>query len=285
VRSIALWLYFDAESAFLQDANSLIMRTPDLIQVITFLKKTFPSLSRITSYGRAKTAAKKSVQEFKEIHDAGLSRIHIGLETGSDNVLNYVQKGVTAKEQIRGGRNIREAGISLSEYVIPGLGGRKMSGEHVEQTARVLNEVEPEYIRLRSIEVREGMPLFQKLQAGDFELQTEDEVVEEIGALIKRLDTRSELKSDHIINLLPEVEGNLPQDREKMLAVINRYLDLPSEERLNFQLGRRACIYERLDDLQDDQKREHVDRAIRRIEERNPGGVSETVAALKSAFI
>lgn len=284
-RSVALWLYFDAQSAFLQDANSLIMPTSDLVQVISFLKETFPSLTRITSYSRAKTAAKKSLQEMKEIHDAGLSRIHIGLETGSNNLLSYVKKGVTAEEQIRGGRNIREAGISLCEYVIPGLGGRKMSGEHIEQTARVLNEVEPDYIRLRSIEVREGMLLFQKLQAGDFELQTEDEVVKEIGALIERLDARSELKSDHVINLLPEVEGKLPEDKEKILAIINRYLDLPSEERMNFQLGRRAGIYERLDELQIAQKHEHIEQAIRRIEERNPGGVSETVAALKTSFI
>jgi len=285
VRSIALWLYFDAESAFLQDANSLIMRTPDLVQVIRFLKETHPSLTRITSYGRSKTAAKKSVEEMREIHDAGLSRIHMGLETGFDDLLCYVQKGVTAEEQVRGGRNVREAGISLSEYVIPGLGGRRMSKEHVEQTARVLNQIEPDYIRLRSIEVREGMPLLQKLQEGDFELQTEDEVVEEIGALIEKLDCRSELKSDHVINLLPEVEGNLPEDKEKMLAVINRYLALPPGERLNFQLGRRSGYYERLDELHDAQKHEKVEQSIRRIEERNPGSVPETIAALKANFI
>ena len=288
-RSVALWLYFDSESAFLQDANSLIMRTPDLLQVITFLKETFPSLTRITSYGRSKTAAKKSAEELKEIHDAGLSRLHIGLETGSDHLLSYIQKGVTAKEQIRGGRNIREAGISLCEYVIPGLGGRRMSGEHVEQTARVLNEIEPDYIRLRSLHLREGMPLLKKLQQGEFELQTEDEVVEEIGVFIERLNSRSELKSDHILNLLSEVEGNLPQDKEKILAVINRYLTLPPQEKLNFQLGRRAGIYERLDELHDLQKHEHVEQAIRRIEVRNevrnPGGVSETIAALKVGFI
>lgn len=250
VRSVALWLYFDAESAFLQDANSLIMRTPDLVQVIRFLKETLPSLTRVTSYARSKTAAKKSVEELKELHDAGLSRLHIGLETGYDNLLKYVQKGVTAEEHARGGRKVKESGISLCEYVMPGLGGRKMSKEHVEQTARVLNEIEPDYIRLRTLEVREGMPLLHKLQEGDFELQTEDEVVEEIEALIERLDCRSELKSDHILNLLPEVEGKLPQDKEKMLAAINRYLALPPSERINFQLGRRAGYYERLDELE-----------------------------------
>lgn len=285
VRSVALWLYFGAETAFLQDANSLIMRTPDLVQVISFLKETLTSLTRVTSYGRSKTAAKKSVEELKEIHDVGLSRLHIGLETGCDDLLKYMQKGVTAEEQIRGGRNVRESGISLCEYVMPGLGGRKMSKGHVEQTARVLNAIEPDFIRLRSTRVREGMPLLQKVREGDFELQTEDEVVEEIGALIERLDCRSELKSDHIINLLPEVDGKLPQDKEKMLAVINQYLTLSPSERLNFQFGRRAGYYERLDELQDAQKHERVEQTIKRIQTKSLDGVAKAIEALKSGMM
>ncbi len=285
VRNVALWLYFDAEFAFLQDANSLIMRTPELVQVIRFLKKTLPTLTRVTSYGRSKTAAKKSVEDLKELHEAGLSRLHIGLETGCDDLLRYMQKGVTAEEQVSGGRKIKESGISLCEYVMPGLGGRRMSKEHVEQTARVLNETEPDYIRLRTLEVRQGMPLLHKLQEGDFELQTEDEVVAEIGALIERLDCRSELKSDHILNLLPEVEGKLPEGKGKMLTTISQYLALPLSERTNFQLGRRIGYYERLDELQDAHKHEKVEQAIKRIESASPGGVAETIRTLKARFI
>jgi hypothetical protein len=285
VRNVALWLYFDAESAFLQDANSLIMRTPDLVRVIRALKTAFPNLSRITSYARSKNTAKKSLEELKELYETGLSRLHVGLETGYDDLLRYMQKGVTAEEHIEGGRRVKESGISLCEYVMPGLGGKKMSKEHVEQTARVLNEIGPDYIRLRTLEVGEGMPLLQKLQEGDFKLQTEDEVVEEIGALIERLDCCSELKSDHILNLLPEVEGKLPQDKEKMLAIINRYLALPFSERLNFQLGRRAGYYERLDELQDARKHEKVEQIIKRIESENSGGIEEAIYALKARFV
>jgi len=283
--NVALWLYTGGESAFLQDANSLIMRTNELAEVIRFLRETFPNINRITSYARSKTAAKKSVEELKELYEAGLSRLHIGLETGYDELLRYMQKGVTAEEHVKGGRRVKESGISLCEYVMPGLGGKKMSKEHVEQTARVLNEIEPDYIRLRTLEVREGMPLLQKLQEGDFELQTEDEVVEEIGTLIERLDCRSELKSDHILNLLPEVEGKMPQDKEKMLATINRYLALPLSERINFQLGRRAGYYERLDELQNAYKHEKVEQAIKRIESEDSSGVKEAIYALKARFI
>jgi len=285
VRNVALWLYFDAESAFLQDANSLIMRTPELVQVIRSLKENLPTLTRITSYARSKTAAKKSLEELKELHDAGLSRLHVGLETGCDDLLRYMQKGVTAEEHVKGGRRVKESGISLCEYVMPGLGGKKMSKEHVEETARVLNEIEPDYIRLRTLEVEEGMPLFQKLQEGDFKLQTEDEVVEEIGALVERLDCPSELKSDHILNLLPEVEGKLPQDKEKILAIINRYLTLSFSERINFQLGRRAGYYEGLDELQDAYKHEKVEQAIKRIESESSNGIEEAIYALKARFV
>src|SRR4030043_1722851 len=196
IRNVALWLWAGGKSAFLQDANTLIMRTPDLVRVIYSLKQSFPDLNRITSYTRSKTAAKKSLEEMKELKDAGLSRLHIGMESGSDLVLNYVEKGVTAEEHIEGGKKVKEAGISLCEYVMPGLGGRKMSSDHVTGTATALNEIDPDYIRLRTLHIRQGIPLWSKVEAGDFELQTDDEVVEEIGRFIEKLEVTSQLKSD-----------------------------------------------------------------------------------------
>lgn len=285
VRSVALWLYFDAQSAFLQDANTIIMKTPDLVEVIGYLRETFPGLTRITSYGRSKTVAKKSLPELEKIHSAGLSRMHIGLETGYNDLLNYIQKGTTAEEHIEAGKKARQAGINLCEYIIPGIGGKHMSKAHVEETARVINEIQPDFIRLRSLHIREGMPLLQKLLKGDFEPLTEDEVVKEIGAFVERLETRSQIKSDHILNLLSEVEGKLPEDKGKILNVIHRYLSLPERERLNFQLGRRAGYYENLEDLQDARRHEHIEEALQRIEARNPDEVRETITNLKEGFI
>ena len=284
VRNVALWLWAGAESAFLQDSNSLIMRTPDLIQVIAHLKAVFPGLSRITSYARSHTSARKSVEELKELKDAGLARIHTGLETGYDPLLDYMQKGVTSEQHIGGGRKVVQAGISLCEYVMPGLGGRKMSQQHATETARVLNEINPDYIRLRSLHVSPGMPLWLKLQDGDFELQTEDEVVEEIGTLINNLQVTSHLKSDHIVNLLAEVEGKMPEDKQRCLDVISQYLSLADEERLNFRLGRRMGYYESLADLADGYKRHKVDEIMRRIRMEG-GSVDKITFKLKDSFI
>jgi len=283
--NVALWLWAGGESAFLQDANTLIMSTPDLVRVISFLKQTFPELNRITSYARSKTAAKKSLEELKELKDAGLSRLHIGMESGSNLVLSHMEKGVTAEEHIAGGKKVKEAGISLCEYVMPGLGGRKMSSDHAAGTAAVLNEIDPDYIRLRTLHVREDMPLWSKLEAGDFELQTEDEMVEEIGKLIEKLEVNSQLKSDHILNLLPEIEGKFPEVKSACLATINRYLTLPSQERLNFKLGRRAGYYEKLDDLHNDYMHQKVDEVIQRIASEVPDNVDEMILKLKGSFI
>lgn len=284
VHNVALWLGTRGKSAFLQDSNTLIMRTPELTQVINFLRKTFPSLNRVTTYGRSHTAARKPLAELKELKDAGLDRIHIGLETGYDPLLAYMEKGCTAKNHIEGGKKVKEAGISLCEYVMPGLGGKKMSQEHARETARVLNEIDPDYIRLRSLHVSPTMPLWARLQDGDFELQTDDEVAREIGVFIENLQVTSRLKSDHILNLLMEVKGKMPEDKEKCLNIINKYLSLPDEERLNFKVGKRTGLYNRLADLSDSYKHDKIEQAIKHLKAQG-SNVEEEILRLKNSFI
>ncbi len=284
VYNVARWLGMGGKSAFLQDSNTLIMRTHELTQVITFLRKTFPSLNRVTTYGRSHTAARKSLAELKELKDAGLERIHIGLETGYDPLLAYMEKGCTAKNHIEGGKKVKEAGISLCEYVMPGLGGKKMSQEHAQETARVLNEIDPDYIRLRSLHVTPTMPLWTRLQDGDFELQTEDEVARELGVFIENLQVTSHLKSDHTLNLLMEVEGKMPEDKEKCLNIINQYLSLPDEERLNFKFGSRTGLYNRLADLSDSYKHDKIEQAIKNLRAQG-SNAEETIFKLKDSFI
>ena len=149
-RNVALWLYVGGRHAFLQDANTLIMKTPGLVEAIRYLKSVFPTLDRVTSYSRSKTARQKKREELVQLREAGLSRLHIGLESGCDAVLEYMDKGVTAADHIAGGKNVVASGISLSEYVMPGAGGRKLWREHAIETAKVLNEINPDFIRLRT---------------------------------------------------------------------------------------------------------------------------------------
>jgi radical SAM superfamily enzyme YgiQ (UPF0313 family) len=251
-RSIAAWLYFGGESVFLQDANTIIVKTDDLAEIISFIKEQFPFVTRITSYCRSKTAGRKSVEEFKKLKEAGLSRIHVGMESGYDPVLKFIKKGVTAAEHIEGGLKIVESGISLSEYIIPGLGGEQWSKEHAIETARVLNQINPDFIRLRSLQVRRNTELYRLREEGKFNKLDDEDVVREIRLFIEHLDgIQSRVVSDHILNLLEELEGKLPEDKERLLSIIDRYFGLPDNERIIYRLGRRKGIYRKLDDLSD----------------------------------
>ncbi len=282
--NVALWLYHGGTSAFLQDANTLIMPTPDLVEVIKFLKQTLPSITRITSYGRSKTAAKKKLEELKALHEAGLDRLHIGLESGYDPILEYMDKGVTAADHIVGGQKIVESGISLSEYVLLGLGGKKMWREHATETARVLNEINADFIRVRTLTIKEGMPLYEEVKEGKFIRATDEEIVAEEKLLIENLNCRSYFVSDHITNLLQEIEGQLPEDKDKMLAVTDRFQALSAEERQNFRLGRRIGIYASLDDLNDPGKHGLVAQAVAKVAK--DGKVDEAITySLMERFI
>ena len=285
---VANWLSSGARTVFLQDANTLIMRTPELVEVLRYLKETFPSMERVTSYARSKTAARKSAQEMGELHQAGLSRLHIGLESGCDEVLAYMEKGVSAEEHILGGRRVVEAGISLSEYVMPGLGGRRWSEKHALETARVLNQIGPDFIRLRSLVLRRNMPLQERYESGDFELLSEDEVVDEIRLLIENLDCHSYLASDQMSNLLVELEGKLPEDKPDMLETIARYKAMPFMERLKFRLERRARSYLAVYGAMEpplSQKLEEALSALRLGSPEAAAKVETAVAALKQGFV
>jgi len=286
-RSIAVWLYFGGKHVFLQDANSITVKTPDLVEILTFLREQFPQVERVTSYGRAKTIATgKSIEELKELKKAGLTRLHVGLETGWDFLLEYMNKGVTAAEQIEAGQKVMASGIELSEYVILGLGGKKWWQEHARETAKVLNQINPSFIRLRSLKVLAPMDLQKKIDEGAFELQTEEEMIVEERLLIESLNgITSTLVSDHILNLLAEIEGKLPEDKERMLGLIDTFLALSAEEKLNFRLGKRAGIYQVMEDMTDPLLHRQVAELIAKLEQQAPGGVEASIVRIKEAFL
>ena len=285
-RQTAHWLYCGQGSVFLQDANSLILETEDLAEVLRYLRHRVPEIQRITTYARSRTLARRSLQELVTLRQAGLDRIHIGLESGYDPVLRFMQKGVTAADHIKAGCLVREAGMSLSEYVMPGLGGKRCWREHALATAEVLNRINPDFIRLRSLRVPRSTPLYEKLMDGEFETLEEDEVVQEIGLFIEALDgIASTLTSDHIMNLLEEVTGTLPEDKERMLGVVGRYLALSDTDRLIFKVGRWAGAFRSLDDLDNPMLRRKIQEIIRQWERETPGEVQRTLREMANQYI
>ncbi len=286
LRSIAAWHLSGGESVFLQDANSLIVKTDGLAELIAFIRTTLPSVSRITTYARAKTAVKKTVEELKRLREAGLSRIHIGMETGYDPLLTFIRKGVNAAEQVEGGRKILEAGISLCEYVMPGLGGRRWSTEHALETARVLNRINPDHIRLRTLHVVPGSPLFEKVREGEFQSLDDEAILREIRLFFETLGgITSEVVSDHVLNLLEELEGTLPGDTQRIIGVIDRFFNLPLEDRMIFRLGRRMGIYRRLDDLADSYAYRRLGDILDRYRGKDPRQLEGDLAKLRGRYI
>jgi radical SAM superfamily enzyme YgiQ (UPF0313 family) len=285
-RSVILWQYRGAKNVFLQDGNNLILKTGDLVEILNYLKTTFPSVERITTYSRAKTIVRKTVDELRELQIAGLSRIHTGLESGYDPLLKMVQKGVTAHELIEAGKKVKQAGISLSEYIMPGLGGKKMWKEHALETARVLSEIDPDFIRVRTFKLLPIMSLAQKVESGELVLMNDDEVIEEERLLIENLNgITSYFASDHILNLLEELEGQFPGIKTRMLETIDRYLVLPQTDRENYRLGRRAGYYRSLDDMANPDLRSRIDQIRDRIERENPGNFDQVISDLMEGFI
>jgi len=285
-RHVAAWLYFGGKTVFLQDADSLIMKTDDLVDMLYHLREKFPAVSRITSYCRSRTASHKSVEDLTRIREAGLTRIHIGLESGCDEVLQFIRKGATAADHVKGGQHIVAAGISLCEYVMPGLGGQRWSREHAIETARVLNAIKPDHIRLRTLSVRRGTDLYEQMQKGEFKTIGDEEILREIRLFIEHLEgIESGIVSDHILNLLEELEGKLPEDRERLLGLIDRYFDLSDEDRLIFRLGRRRGVYRSVDDLTDENTYRQLRQAVERYQKEEPGKLDRDLDRIRQNFI
>lgn len=282
--NVALWQYAGGENVFLQDGNSLVIQTGRLVDILDYLKVTFPGIRRITSYARSETVARKTADELKRLHRAGISRLHIGLESGYDPLLQYIKKGVTAAEHIRAGKNVVASGISLCDYVLLGLGGKAMWHEHAIETAKVLNQINPDYIRVRTLTVIPGMPLYDEVTNGSFTRLNGIELAQEEKLLIENLDCSSNFISDHSTNLFQEINGKLPEDKSKFLAIINRFLALSPAEKLNFDIGRRAGVYYRLDNMQDKAKHRMVEEYIARyVQDRNEA--DKVVWRLMEGFI
>jgi hypothetical protein len=287
-RSVAAWMYYGTGACFLQDADNLIMRTDDLVAALSFLRQTFPEIKRVTTYSRSRTVAKKSAESLKRIHDSGLDRVHIGLESGYDPLLKRVKKGVTAAQQVEAGRKLVEAGMELSEYVMPGLGGREMWQAHAVETARVLNQINPHFIRLRSLRIPSRVPLHARLKDGSFQMLTDDELAEEIRVFIDHLEgITSTVASDHIMNLLEEVGGKLPEDKPKMLAVIRAFQELPEGERLIYRVGRRGGAFRSTRDLERDPATcRKIRQLIAEVQQREgPDAVERLIADMVDQYI
>lgn len=214
------------ESIFFPDGNTIIMKTEQLLEIFNYAHELFPELERITVYGSARFVNKKSPEDLKRLKEAGLSRLHMGMESGDDITLQNVHKGTNSGEIIEAGLKLKNAGIQTSEYYLVGIAGKARWREHAENSARVLSAFSPDFIRLRTFVPELNTPIIEEIQAGNFQYLSPHEALREIRVLIENLNcNNSMVLSDHISNYW-NINGLIPDDRDKMLLEIDKALKI-----------------------------------------------------------
>ena len=216
-------------SIFLADGNTIAMNSEKLADIISYARDLFPEAERISSYGGARFLKGKPPEALRRLREAGLDISYLGLESGDDEILARMQKGVDSQGMIEAARRVKEAGIDLSVYILLGLGGEELWRQHAENTARVLNAMQPDFIRPRTLAILPGIPLFDEVKEGRFQEASGETIMRELQILLSSLEIEDAwFLSDHISNYVP-IYGHLPEERDKMLAMVEMALDNPRE--------------------------------------------------------
>lgn len=226
------WFASGGKTVFLQDADSLIMKTRDMVRVLDHLKTRFPAIERITTYARSRTIVKKKFPDLEKIKNAGLDRVHIGLESGDAAVLKTIKKGAGPDDHVTAGKKALDAGFQVSEYWMPGIGGKAMSENHANHTADILNRINPHYIRSRPFTPRPGSPMYEQPGNATASPMTPKDQLSEIRQMLQRLHVSSKVCFDHAGNCWKKAGGDFllshsyegyqfPDEKDRLLGLID----------------------------------------------------------------
>lgn len=216
----------DVKKIFFGDGNTILMKTEDLLKLLHHSSKLFPNLKRITMYGSAQYINLKALDEFVKLREAGLSRIHCGMESGDNDVLKLMNKGFTNEDMLKAGTLIKKANIDLSLYYIVGLGGTDLSKKHAINSSKLINQINPDFIRLRTLIPFKNTPLYELYRENKFQLLNGHDALKETKLFVENLeDVTSCFLSDHVLNHC-NINGKLPEDKDKILKEIDNRLSL-----------------------------------------------------------
>lgn len=224
--ALAKTAYGDVKRVFLCDGDAVAMDTGELLAVLARLYQTFPTLERVNAYAGPGSTLRKTEEELAALRRAGLVRLYLGVESGSDAVLKFIHKGVGAQQMLQAGQRLVEAGIDLWVTVILGITGEGGDWkEHILSTAKIINEMKPRHLSAMTFAPAKGTPLGDDVLAGRFKVYGPDHILEECRLLIEHLDVDPlHFTSNHASNYLP-LKGGLPEDREKFLSLIDQALE------------------------------------------------------------
>jgi len=210
---------------FLADGNALVLPTPRLLELLEILYAKFPKLRRVASYAGPQDILRKTPAELAALKAAGLKLLYCGLESGDDEVLNHVDKGVNAAESIEAGQRVVAAGIKLSLMVILGLGGKRLSTQHALHTAAAVNAIRPNMLSALTLMLYCGSELREEYERGKFNLLSPAEIMAELGLMMANIDLPENssciFRSNHVSNYV-NLAGTLPRDKDRLLAEIRK---------------------------------------------------------------
>ena len=202
---------------FFADGDALIVKTPLLLELLAYVKDHFPNVERVTAYGTASDVLRKSEEELRALANAGLEMVYLGAESGDDEILLQIKKGQTAAELIEAGRKLKSCGIKTSVTLISGLGGPEGMEKHALGSARLINEMNPEYAAILSLQLREDSPMAQEVLRGERKLLTADQTVEETEIFLNAIDSPGTIfRSNHASNYV-SLAGVFNDDIPEML--------------------------------------------------------------------
>ena len=225
--------YNKVRRIFLADGDALVLKTQDLKDILQKIKELFPYCERVGIYATPNDILRKSPEELKSLNEYGIGIVYLGIESGSDKILKGISKGADSKDMIEAGKRIVNSGIKLSVTLISGLGGKDGREEHARESAKVINEINPDYLGLLTLIIEPGTRMYDLVQEGTFKLLSTEEVALETQMLIQNLELRNcVFRSNHASNYF-SLEGTLPHDKSKLLkqldVVLNNIEDYSGE--------------------------------------------------------
>ncbi|VUT24214.1 MAG: coproporphyrinogen III oxidase [Candidatus Methanolliviera sp. GoM_oil] len=221
----AKMIYGEPHRVFLADGDALAIDTASLLKILDMLYETFPNLERVSSYASPLSILEKSADDLIELREAGLKMVYLGVETGDDQLLRTVAKGVSAEEMLEAGKKVVRSKIKLSVTILLGLSGRERSEVHARETAKILSEMDPDYIGALTLMVIPGTPMYNRVSEGKMTLLRPKESILECKNMVKDLKVKHTcvFRSNHASNYLP-IGGTLPWDKEALIKTMEDVL-------------------------------------------------------------
>ncbi len=215
--------YKNPERIFLADGNVLCLKTDKLIDLLTYVKAEFPAVQRISSYSGPLDLIRKSDEELKEIREAGLEFLYLGVESGSDKVLSMMEKGVNQHQMIEAGQKAVRAGFKLSCMIISGLGGEEFMREHATESAKVISAINPHYFSLLRLVVEEESELAEDVKQGKFKLLSPLQILDENIIMLENMElTDCIFRANHVSNYLNQA-GVLNRDKNMLIERLKKF--------------------------------------------------------------